>query len=430
MEYQVNKHFPCEVFPELIVKLIEEADKYLNCSVEYFASSILSAVSIAVGNNYRLKFKEGFSVKCNLFIALVGDPGDGKSHPLNLAFKPISKMEEMSYKKYKKMLEAFDLLDNEEGKKQTKPKYVKYILKDFTPESLVKLHSLNNKGVNIVVDELFGWINSFGRYSKNSGEQETYLSLWSGQPITVDRKGDEPIRIDDTFVGLIGTLQTKLLPKLKSDNRENNGFIERMLFALNKDAKPNLWNENEIDSSLVKNYDKFIYSLYEEKLDGDKTFFEMTLTDEAKEHLIKWQNEKRNEYFYSGLQVHTSIQAKYEVYTLRFAIILQLIYAYFNGKSRSKIDLFIIESAIKITEYFFNNAIKVHSVIHKINPIEKLTIKQKELYESLDDNFKTKNVVENSKELKIPERTAKDFLSKNINILFKKIEQGKYRKIH
>lgn len=430
MEYQVNKHFPCEVFPESIIKLIEEADKHLNCSVEYFASSILSATSIAIGNNYILKFKNNFYIKCNLFIALVGNPGDGKSHPLNLAFKPISDMEKISYQKYKEELQQYELSNQEDRKNESKPKYIKSVLNDFTPESLVKLHSLNPKGVNIVVDELFGWINSFGRYSKSSGEQETYLSLWNGNAISVDRKGDEPIRIDNTFVGLIGTLQKKLLPKLKNDSREDNGFIERMLFALNKDPKPHLWNDNEIDKTLIDRYNNFIYSLYNTNLNEGNPSIELTLTVEAKKYLIDWQNSKRKEYHYNDLSTHTSIQAKYEIYTLRFAIILQIIHWNYNNRNLLQIDVFIIHCAIKLSEYYFNNAIKVHSLIHKIYPLSKLSEKQKNLYKSLKHEFKTKDLIQQAKKFDIPERTAKDFLSKKTNTLFCKLEQGLYRKIH
>ena len=187
-----------------------------------------------------------------------------------------------------------------------------------------------------------------------------------------------------------------------------------------------MWNENEIDKNLLQGYNSFIYSLYGE----DNQSVELIFTDEAKKHLIYWQNAKRKEYFYSDLEVHTSIQAKYEVYALRFAVILQMIYAYFNGREKYVIDLFIVHCAIKITEYYFNNAIRVHSIIHKINPIEKLTVKQKKLYKSLEDVFKTKDFVKKSLELDIPERTTKDFLKNKIDILFVKLDHGKYKKLY
>ena len=76
MEYQEISDFPYDVFPDKIVKLIQEANEHLNYPVEYFASAILCAASNAIGNSHLLKFKEVFKVKCNLFIALVGNAGD------------------------------------------------------------------------------------------------------------------------------------------------------------------------------------------------------------------------------------------------------------------------------------------------------------------------------------------------------------------
>ncbi|CAL2085591.1 conserved hypothetical protein [Tenacibaculum dicentrarchi] len=427
MEYQEISDFPYDIFPDRIVKLIQEANEHLNYPVEYFASAILCAISNAIGNSHILKFKEGFNVKCNLFFALVGNAGDVKTHPLNLAFKPISEKEKRTYKEYISLLKEYNSFDLDEKKTKEKPLYVKSLLNDFTPESLIKIHATNGKGVTIVADELFGWINSFGRYSKSSGEQETYLSLWSGNAISVDRKGDEPVRLDNSFVNIIGGVQKKLLPDLAKDNRSNNGFIERMLFAINKKPKPIIWSDKDIDKSLMDDYTHLLNKLMDFSCINDQPE-EMVLTSKAKEYLIKWQNTKRVEYFDS--EVKTSIQAKYEVYALRFAIILQLIYWGSFGRIKNEIDFFIIQCSIRLTEYYFDNAIKVNSLMNKKDPLTKLNEQQQRIYKGLNTKFRTDEIVALAKLEGIPERTIKDFLSKNINTIFSKIERGLYRKIY
>ncbi len=419
-----NTAFPYEIFPYEIIKLLEDAEKTLNYPIEYLGSAILSASSIAIGNTCNIKLKEGFVQKPNLFIALVGNAGDVKTHPLNFAFQPIEEVEKQSYSEYKTKLKEYNSFDIDTQKNTAKPIYKKSILKDFTPEALIKIHSNNLRGLTILSDELFGWINNFNRYS-SSGEQETYLSLWSGGSISVDRKNDEPIRLDNPFVGVIGTIQTKLLSDLGKNNRGNNGFIERMLFAINENPKPVLWSENEIKKERISDYKKLIRNL----LLLDFTDYQsniLALTKEAKEYLIKWQNEKSALYYNDD--VSRSIQAKYEVYTVRFSLIIQLIHWAMHGiKSKEKIELFAVEHAITLSEYYFQNALKIHNKIFNVNPLEKLTEEQLELYKILPQKFTSQKARKEGENLGINERTIYRFL-KNSRV-FSIIKKGSYKKL-
>lgn len=415
--------FPYEIFPTEIQMLVEKAEETLNFPIEYLGASILSASSVAIGSTYQLKLKEGFVSKVNLYLALVGNAGDVKSHPLSFAYAPIEKREKESYNKYKVAIDEYKKLNDDEKKGTQKPIYIKQILKDFTPESLLKIHSNNIRGVAILSDELFGWIKNFGRYS-SSGEQEAYLSFWNGASVSVDRKNDDPIRIDETFVNIVGTIQTKILAELSKENRGNNGFIERMLFALNENPKPVLWNIYEFNKDLIHEYEKLIHRLYSlntNDLHPNIIDFE----PDALNLLIEWQNAKRKQYLND--EISTSIQAKYEVYTIRFSLIIQLMHWALNNKTNQEVELFAVESAIKLSEYFFKNAIKVHHKINNTNPFDKLTSVDKQLYNNLETSFTTKQILEQGESLKIDTRKIYRFL--NNPQLFEKFKHGCYTKI-
>ncbi len=416
-------NFPYEIFPIEIQILLEEAEETLNYPIEYLGSSILSACSVAIGNTYHIKLKEGFIAKGNLYIALVGRAGDVKSHPLKFAYEPIEKTELASYNNYQNEMKEYNSLSDEAKRTNPKPIYKKYILKDFTPESLIKLHSNNKRGQAIVSDELFGWIKNFGRYN-SSGEQETYLSLWNGHSISVDRKSEEPIRLDNTYVNIIGTMQTKILPELNKENRGNNGFIERMLFAENENPKPVLWSTNEIEKEVIAKYHILIERLFQLELNDENQNI-LEYTEEAKKALIKWQNNKRKDLIDD--EIGTSIQAKYEVYAIRFSLIIQLIHWALNGKSIDKIELFAVENSIKLADYFFDVALKINHKINKTNTLGKLTKIQKQLHENLKEVFTTEQARVEAETLSIPERTLYRFI-KNTQ-LFSKEKHGVYKKI-
>jgi len=419
--YKTN--FPYEIFPIEIQILLEVAEETLNYPIEYLGSSILSACSVAIGNTYHIKLKEGFIAKGNLYIALVGKAGDVKSHPLKFAFEPIEKTELASYNNYQNEMKEYDSLSDEAKRSNPKPIYKKYILKDFTPESLIKLHSNNKRGQAIVSDELFGWIKNFGRYN-SSGEQETYLSLWNGHSISVDRKSEEPIRIDNTYVNIIGTMQTKILPELNKENRGSNGFIERLLFAENENPKPVLWSTNEIEKDIIAKYHLLIERLFTLEFNEENQKI-LEFTVEAKKKLIKWQNKKREDLIDD--EIGTSIQAKYEVYAIRFSLIIQLIYWALNGKDKDKIELFAVENSIKLAEYYFDVALKINHKINKTSPLSKLTKLQKELYENLNKLFTTEQARIEAEKLEIPERTLYRILKNTL--LFSKEKHGNYKKI-
>jgi len=415
--------FPIDVFPSKIIEVMLELTKSLNYPLEYIGSSILSAASVAIGNTYQVKKKNGWYAKANLFMVLVGRSGDGKTHPIEFAYKPIVQKDKDSYIEYKMKLAEYEMLSPKEKKNNEKPHFTKFILNDFTPESLIKIHSHNTRGIAIVADELAGWIKNFNRYT-TSGEQETYLQLWNGNTISIDRKGDEPIRLDNTYVNIIGGIQTKVLPILGKENRDNNGFLERFIFVILENTSLAEWNDNEANPDVISNYSFMIEKLFSLGYnDFEPNIIEFT--DESKKVLNEWRNKKRLDYFNDDTS--NSIWAKYETYTIRFSLIIQLMFWAMEGKSNNWIDLFAVEKAIKLTEYYFLNAKEVHNIINNFDPLDKLNKVEKVVYNSLSDHFGTKEALEVANESGMNDRTMYRFL-KNAN-LYIKVKKGIYEKI-
>jgi hypothetical protein len=156
-----NQIFPIEIFPEKILKIIQELHNSMNFNLEYLSSAMLSATSLAIGNTYRIKFIGNWIEKANLYMVIVGNSGDGKSHPISFAFKPIMDEDINRYKDYKSALKNYNDIKGEKESGIEKPKYVKFILRDFTPESLIEKHKYNERGITILADELSGWIKNF-----------------------------------------------------------------------------------------------------------------------------------------------------------------------------------------------------------------------------------------------------------------------------
>ena len=252
----VNKKnlFPIDIFSKTTQEIAYEAKDKYQFSLDYIGAGILVAVSTAIGNSLKVKVKNGWVEKANLFTVIVGKPGDSKSHALNFCFKPIHIKENSLFHDYSEMLKEYENeLKSDNKNKLSKPTLKKYLISDFTPEALIMHHSNNKKGLYVYVDELNGWIKNFNRYN-SSGEAETYLSLWSGTTISMDRASGKSLRIKDPFIGVIGSTQISVLKSFAKNGRGSNGFMDRLLFVYPDTQKTLKWNINKIDDRILQNH--------------------------------------------------------------------------------------------------------------------------------------------------------------------------------
>src|SRR5574344_1060089 len=92
--------FPVEVFPKPIQEIITATNESLKFPIDFIGSSILYAVSVAVGNTHRIEIMKGWQETAVLYLCLVGRAGTIKSHPLSFALKPIEQRDNLKFQKY------------------------------------------------------------------------------------------------------------------------------------------------------------------------------------------------------------------------------------------------------------------------------------------------------------------------------------------
>ena len=435
-----NNPFPLRVLPPEIQKIVESTNQCLGFPIDYIAASLLYAASVAVGATYTVQIMKGWIESGVLYMAIVGRAGINKSHPLSWAIKPIMKRDDQSFKIYKEKLkfyeEAINMTkkDREEiglDEPSEKPRWIKSLMTDYTPEALVDVHYHNKRGIAIYVDELASWFKSFGRYTK-SAEQEFWLSTWSNKPITVDRKGSEPSRISYPYISVIGTMQPSVLGELSSDNRESNGFLDRILFVMNDSISRNCWPDKQLPNEIPILWESIIHSLFNYQFDtGHEDHSKsrvLKLTSEADKIIREWNKTKTNESNDLDNESISSIYAKMDTYCIRFALILEVLNSAIKGEEPEAINVGSVKGAIDLVAYFEHTALQVRSIIDKtVDPVDKLPDDKRSLYDGLPREFETSEAVAIGEDLKIPERNIKRLL--NDKELFKKLRRGLYRKL-
>ncbi|MBT4969894.1 MAG: DUF3987 domain-containing protein [Bacteroidetes bacterium] len=437
VEERQNNRFPVDVFPLPFQQIIMATNKDLSFPIDFVGASMLYVSSIAIGNTFRVEVKKGWSESAVLYLAIVARSGTNKSHPLNFIVRPIVDHDKKTYRKYEQLSKEYEnaiRLSKKEREQQaidepTKPFWEKIILTDFTPEALAEVHKFSKRGIGVKVDELAGWIKNFNRYNKGS-EMEFWLSQWNGEPINIDRKTGEPIFIPLPFISVAGTIQTGLLNDLAKDNRNLNGFIDRILFVFLNNLKKPYWSETDLDPKIILLWNEIVSRLLSINVEYDETFNPkpelLFFSPEAKQLLYNWQKSNADQCNEAENEIIAGIYSKIEIYVVRFALILELMRWACHESDKQSVGLEAVNGAIKLAEYFKNSAIKVNSIISNANPLDKLTADKKRLYEVLPDTFTTETGLLVAKGLNVPERSFKRFL--NEKELFNHVKRGEYEK--
>ncbi len=430
--------FPISCFPSDVQRIVLALKDYLGFPIDYTSAAILVAFSSGIGNQVRIRVKNGWIESATLYCALVGKPGSNKSHPMSFILQPFFDHDKRTYEAYIAALDEYEQvkemskkerLENGIEEMPKEPHWSQLIVSDVTQESLCKVLSVNPHGVCLYSDELASWSKNFDRYNKGS-EEQFWLSLFNNKLITTSRKMDKrPINIAHPFASVIGSIQLDVLQELLKGDKGKNGFFDRILFFYPKVLKKTKWKTEEIDQAIIEMWYMITGKLickYVEGSNDDAAFLLVSFSSEAKELLWKWQEQNT---IYCNQMAQDSlvgISCKMETYIIRFCLILLVMHNVCNGDDSVVVGKTIVEKAIILVDYFTENA---RRVLHYAS-WENMDENQQELYDKLPDVFATSEIKQMGKAMfGWEDKKISRFLKNNLEILFKKVEHGKYRKI-
>jgi len=445
-----NNDFPLElVFPKELIRIVEDLNKHQGFPKEFTSSAMLYAISVAIGNNFHIKVRESWTMNCSLYMVLVAPAGRMKSAPLSFAVKPLSAKDDESYKAWKDervQFEAYKKLSEKERIDNhlielSEPVFKQLIVNDATMEALQEVLKNNPRGVGAYHDEWRDWYLNLDRFNNGSNKPKM-LSLWDGRTITINRKISNPIRIQNPFLSLAGTIQTDLLYELYKGENAVSGFLDRFLICNPKDLKR---REVEDSDNPVNNEYKWSQIIdkilaYETRQDefGNIIPSIVPYSRECKSALSEFQryiNGSINQESFPPIQ---SYYSKVETYTHRFALIFQMLQTICEDGNMNEISIISFNRAKSVMEYFSGNTISIleQERENKLRAICKdlLTF---EWYKKLNDQFKTneaKECLQSVVEIVGGEKITIEAMDKkttrwlNDTALFEKIAHGLYRK--
>lgn len=425
--------FPIDAFPQLFKELTLELDKSLNYPIDYTASAILVATSAVMGTSVKVNVRPLWSEFASLYCCIVGKAGANKSHPISTIFDPLRRIDSINHKVFetqRKKFNEYESLTKTEKKnvpKVEEPMLKKLILTNCTPEALFKRLNENPRGCTIISDELPTFLDGINNYSK-SDQQSNFLTTWSNKPTTIDRISQPiPLFIETPFLSIIGGVQPRMLGRLFTSQKLDNGFYQRFLFAYPDNVHKQPINDNEMDENLFNDYTQFITDYIDNSnIIENKGILNTKIlewSDEAKDFWLGWNKNNCDLVNEHHDSIKGEILSKYDNHFIRLALILQIME---NPKSNS-IGLKAVEGAKKLCNYYINCSFKVLQIIQ--NPttyLKSLTENKRNFYEALNNKFATADATKLCMSYNIGVRQTKEFLKDEI--LFKRLQHGFYEK--
>lgn len=430
------KEFPIDVFPTIFKKLINECKESLNFPVDYTGTAILNAVATAIGTSAKLKVKTGWYEFPSLYTVLIGNSGVSKSHPLSFIFEIFIEIDRKKIKEYELIYKEFDEYQslNKKDKKDIlvveKPKLIKSILHNFSPEILHQRLSDNIRGCTIVSDELATFFEGMNNYSK--GDQvSTYLSFWNNKTTSIDRVSKPiPLFIQQPFLNIIGGLQPRFLKKSFPTAKSDNGLLQRFLFAFPDSIEKYPINDLEMNPATLSQYNDFIINYIsnnqiEIDIETEKPASKIyRWSNEAKVYFYEWQSHNTIEVNNNADSLKGEILSKFDVHFVRLALVLNIM----ENSTTNEISLDAVVGADALCKYFIYNAFKVLDILNKpVIPKDTLPLNKLKFYGALPNEFTTAEANDIGLSVLKNEKAVQRFIGDTA--YFVKLSQGNYRKL-
>lgn len=461
--------FPLEAFPERLQDIVNTFYETYQLPIDFHCASILAAASVAIGNAYAARYKSREIYPLIMWVCIVGPPGIGKTPAMRWGMYPIYNIERRFRKRYNESMAIWqqkcDTARNNGGDLPAEPKSKDIVVKDSTVESMNQILEANPKGIILDQDELLAWVKNMNSYRKGS-DLEYFLSVWSGSPVKVTRTGKATKWIEYPFLDVLGSIQPKMLKDLISNDKANNGFLDRILFAYPDEFHVPEETDIDVHESVYNTYDNIIqflhrlpnlFNQYTDEVTGEEVTeiirLNVPLTAQARKIYKEYRNNLGEEQNNADEEAVMGLLSKTKQYCLRIALILELLDLACRalppeGKGGEPEEITLdfartieiseksINRAILVSEYFKRTSLKVLDQLD--GPVNQLPRYQKEWYKHLPETFTRQEAMDLALEIKneapkarISERTISRLLNpKDGRIqLFRKVG-AEYQKLY
>ena len=314
---------PPEMVPERLRPWLVDLTE-LNCiPLEYMAAPAIAGLSGLIGRSMAIRPERftDWAVTPNLWGGIVGGPGAMKSHAVQEALAPLTRLEVRAAQEHEEAQQAAEIeaellqaeraqLKGKKGAGMTREALQdlkqrelentvtarRYVLQNVTVEKLGELLRENPRGLTVVRDELASWIYDHAR-EERAEALGFYLAAWNGDgAYTFDRIGRGTVRIPQVCVSVVGGIQpgplSAFIADSRSGSRGDQGLLQRFQLLVYPDSLGNWERPTRRASQDAKNAAFEIYEALDGLYDPDRESPPVLAFDaEAQDIWNAWRDE-------------------------------------------------------------------------------------------------------------------------------------------
>lgn len=313
-----------DILPPLLAKYSADIANATSVAPEVPLITILTAASIAIGNRAVIQPKvleSGWQEVPNLWGAIVGEPGSGKSPAMKAALAPLYKIDkelrqqsdaakteyakrEKEYKRklalYEKQKTRIETSDDpdaplpEEPIAPQKPPYRQLIVHETTPEKLHEKCIDNPHGLLNHSDELHTWFVSMERKGHES-ERGMWLKAWSGnESHEIATIGRGTKYLPTLCLSVIGSTQPQkwrsYIRSVMGEGAGNDGLVQRLQLCIWPDDVPGTYTDIPRDARIAAQVEARLRAMVAIGGDEGTEPVVFKFTPDGQEVFINWWN--------------------------------------------------------------------------------------------------------------------------------------------
>jgi hypothetical protein len=245
--------YPIHVWPDVLAEYLVLGAAARDAPVDMAAVPLAALLGGVIGNRRPLAMKTGWIVRPALWTAVIADPTTGKSPMLGLALDVVHGMQAGAVAAFDHENGAYEAAQRStKGTEVGLPRPVMehFFTNNCTMEWIAPA-ARDSAGIAVVRDELLGWFRDLDAYRNGKGgDRQAWLSLWSGEPLKVDRKSSGTIFAEHPVVSLCGGIQPGRFPELARDAAAD-AFLARFLLSAPDTHVPD-WSTEDVPEHVTE----------------------------------------------------------------------------------------------------------------------------------------------------------------------------------
>jgi hypothetical protein len=246
-------------FPESLEQYRRSLSEATDTPDEYAVAYMLGAGATAAGGNVSACVQPGWCVRANLYAAIIGFKGRGKSTLSDKVLSPLARHEEELKGRAEFMADDYDDdsddFDDEvddgdgggRGGRRAKPPEPCVIVNDCTGPAVLRLLEHNQRQLLVNPDELSA------QFIRNTGgtDRQMWCELYDGRRRRRERasSGSRSTTLASPYVSVLGGIQPDLF-RCAYGQRGDDGLLDRLLLFGEGVARPVSWPRNADDPAL------------------------------------------------------------------------------------------------------------------------------------------------------------------------------------